>query len=343
LTPASGDSIVGEPQEVGKDMRARFVALVLSVIALSSSLADAAEAPTIDRALLQSVTARIAEQVTIQGAAASWLQSSTGPIRDAVRAQFVKAGFVVVSSPTTHADLEIRITAVVQERSTWDGDLTVKTTLSFESDGVVVDEVFVEHGDYTPEEYPSEMAAELIQATLRSPNLREAIEKIGDARAAAVSSAASKPAEAPVAAKPAALIVAVFEVHDGSEGNVDKKTLAQLTTYLSARLSETAGWKIVPRDQLQVRLQDEKTKSFKECFDQTCQIELGKAVAAQKSLATTLLRVGDRCALTATLFDLKSETADRSTTVRTNCKDDDLMDAVDKISEQFGAREPAAK
>ena len=75
--------------------------------------------------------------------------------------------------------------------------------------------------------------------------------------------------------------------------------------------------------------------SYKQCFDQTCQIELGKAISAQKSLAVKLLRVGGKCAITASLCDLATETTERGASTRTECSDEALMDGMDHVARQL--------
>jgi hypothetical protein len=143
---------------------------------------------------------------------------------------------------------------------------------------------------------------------------------------------------APVRISPAKssehVIVAVFDVIDGSH-KTRKETLAQLTEYLAARLTQVTRYRVVPRDQLRSRLVQEKKGSFRKCYDESCQIELGKAVAAQKSLATKILRVGKRCAITSTMFDLKTETAEKSALAKTDCSVDGLMDTMDRIARQL--------
>jgi hypothetical protein len=129
-------------------------------------------------------------------------------------------------------------------------------------------------------------------------------------------------------------VVAVFDVQDPGKA-LSAGTLDQLTDYLANKVAETGAWRVIPRDQLRQRLMTEKTSSFKECFDQSCQIDLGKAVAAQKSLATKVLRVEATCAVTTTLFDLKTETTERAATVRAGCSAATLMDALDKIAAQL--------
>ena len=144
----------------------------------------------------------------------------------------------------------------------------------------------------------------------------------------------SSAAAAPLAGLRKPLIVAVFDIQDHT-GSMNARTLDQLTEYLAAQVTQRAGFKVVPRQLLRSRLTAEKIKSYKTCVDQRCQIELGKAMAAQKSLATKLLRVGTQCALTALLYDLKTEATDRAASVRTGCTEDALLAGVEKLARQL--------
>jgi hypothetical protein len=132
-------------------------------------------------------------------------------------------------------------------------------------------------------------------------------------------------------------IIAVFDVFDAS-GKFEKNILIQLTTYLGTALTTFGKFKVVPRDQLRSRLLDEKKGSYRKCMDESCQIELGKVVAAQKSLATQLLNVGGKCAVTANLFDLKTETTEKGAMVNTGCSPDELLDAIKQIAEQLSGK-----
>jgi len=125
-------------------------------------------------------------------------------------------------------------------------------------------------------------------------------------------------------------VVAVFDIQDPSR-QFKSGTLDQLTDYLSTQLTFIVGLRAVPRDQLKERLVKEKRSSYKQCYDQTCQIDIGKALAASKSLATKILRVGNKCALTTILYDLKTETAERAASAKTGCSDDQLMEGVDQL------------
>jgi hypothetical protein len=133
-----------------------------------------------------------------------------------------------------------------------------------------------------------------------------------------------------------AAIVAVFDIEDQS-GRIGNSVLAQLTEYLAAKVTQVAGYQVVPREQLRSRLVAQKRESFKQCYDQRCQIELGKAVAAEKSLATKLIRVGKTCALTSLLYDLKTEATERAATVKTECTEESLLGGMEQLARQLAA------
>ncbi len=129
-------------------------------------------------------------------------------------------------------------------------------------------------------------------------------------------------------------VVAVFEIEDASSGS-NRKVLGQLTEYLAAQLTASGYYRAIPPSSLRTQIVAAQAASYRQCYDQACQIELGKALAAEKTVATKLLRIGKVCALTATLFDLRTEAADAAASTRTDCKEASLMDAVDRIVHQL--------
>lgn len=128
-------------------------------------------------------------------------------------------------------------------------------------------------------------------------------------------------------------VVAVFDVVDRARN----RNLDQVTRYLQTALTQSLGFRVIPPDQIRARLVEEKKGTYKECYDQSCQIELGRALAAEKMLVTELLQVGEECVITATLFDLKSETSERAANARTGCSDAGLLNSIDQIVKQLGA------
>ncbi|HOX47511.1 MAG TPA: hypothetical protein PK668_28210, partial [Myxococcota bacterium] len=126
-------------------------------------------------------------------------------------------------------------------------------------------------------------------------------------------------------------IVAVFQVEDKS-GKLSAKAIDQLTDYLGSLLG-SRGYRVVPRSQLRERLVEAKKGSFKECFDQSCQIEIGKELAAQKSLASQVLKIGAKCKILVNLFDLKQAASDGSGTATSECTEDGVVVALEQAVE----------
>ena len=84
-------------------------------------------------------------------------------------------------------------------------------------------------------------------------------------------------------------IVAVFNFE--SKGiSFQGKMLDRLSDYLAGSLAATGRYRIVPRSQLKKRLVKQKTASYKKCFDQSCQIEIGKELAAQRSVSSQVMK-----------------------------------------------------
>lgn len=125
-------------------------------------------------------------------------------------------------------------------------------------------------------------------------------------------------------------VLAVFEM-TGAASSTTSALVGQLTEYLSTRLAETGRFRVVPREQIRRALLEQKKASYDECIDESCQIELGKAVAAQLSLRSQLIDVGGECALSAAMYDLKLEVTSEAALVRTPCASAQLLDGVDVL------------
>jgi hypothetical protein len=130
------------------------------------------------------------------------------------------------------------------------------------------------------------------------------------------------------------VVVALFPIRDMSQ-QFDTRVLDQLTEFSSTLVLQQLGFKIVPKEQLREQLLKTKSESFKACYDESCQIELGKALAASKSLSISLIRVGNRCAFNATIYDLKTEAAERAAAADTACDENALLDGVKNVVGQL--------
>lgn len=142
-------------------------------------------------------------------------------------------------------------------------------------------------------------------------------------------------AAAPAQAK--APRVAVFEIQDKTR-QLTKAQRQQLTDYLSSKIADGGKFRVIPGGQVRERLAKKKRESYKSCYDQQCQIDIGRELAASKSLATQVVRLGSLCVVIGTLFDLKSAATDASASQETPCGIELLAHAVAKVSVKLKAQ-----
>ena len=90
----------------------------------------------------------------------------------------------------------------------------------------------------------------------------------------------------------------------------------------------TAG--IDDEGELKQRLRQQKRDSFRACYDEQCQIALGRELAAQKSLSTQIARIGSQCMVMSALYDLKRATSERSASHKTGCTQERDRDREDR-------------
>lgn len=142
-----------------------------------------------------------------------------------------------------------------------------------------------------------------------------------------LASSAAARAESP------APVLAVFDVEDGREGKerLSDKRRANLSDYLATLLARGGRYKLVPSAELRNALQREKKRSLEACYDEACQIEIGKAVAAEKSAKTSISRLGDQCLVQAAIYDLAKEVTDRVAHFKGGCDETSLVAAIELV------------
>jgi hypothetical protein len=136
-------------------------------------------------------------------------------------------------------------------------------------------------------------------------------------------------------------MIAVFDV-DVSGLTLAPETLENLSDYLATRLAETGQYQVVPRTDVKARLVEVKTESYKECFDETCQIALGKALAAQKTLSTRIARLGSQCTVNLKVFDLAREASENAATMAGPCSEDGIAASMESAIDKLMAGAPPA-
>jgi len=128
-------------------------------------------------------------------------------------------------------------------------------------------------------------------------------------------------APAPAPGKPA--IIAVFTLEDRG-ARLGPDVQERLSEYLASAIAASGRYQVIPRAQLKERLGLQRTESYKACYDQACQIELGKELAAEKSLSTQVIKLGASCMLTAVVFDLKTAASEGGASQDGGCTEDEL-------------------
>jgi len=134
---------------------------------------------------------------------------------------------------------------------------------------------------------------------------------------------------APARAGETGPIVAVLDIEDRGSG-LSADVLDRLTDYLAVLMAE-AGYSVVPREQIRDRLVQMQKESYKSCYDQKCQIDLGRELAAQKVLAPKVLQIGGECRLLGTLLDLKLAASERAATAKAACNERGMLLAVERL------------
>ncbi|MBN2494229.1 MAG: formylglycine-generating enzyme family protein [Deltaproteobacteria bacterium] len=149
-------------------------------------------------------------------------------------------------------------------------------------------------------------------------------------------------AAACVLAWPAALagqdqpIVAVFRIEDRTR-RIRSVTLETLTEHLGNRLGRGGTFKIVPPSEIKRALVSKKTESYRKCYEQSCQIEIGQELAAGKTLSTTMSRIGEICMVGSRLYDLKKMATDTTATAEGPCTPAGLKKSIESVASQIRA------
>lgn len=140
--------------------------------------------------------------------------------------------------------------------------------------------------------------------------------RLGDAEWRLVSGPVVKrsadPSDSPAPALPPGErpIIAVMDLADRS-GELESELLTGLTDYFRARLVSSGRYSVVDKGrQAEARrkmVADAKAESYKPCYDRTCQIPLGQALAADSLLSGSIARIGSKYIVKAELIDLARE------------------------------------
>jgi hypothetical protein len=135
-------------------------------------------------------------------------------------------------------------------------------------------------------------------------------------------------------------VVAVFDF-ETQRIDLEPDLLMSLSDYLAAKLVETGKYQVVPRSQFKERLFQQKKGTYKKCYDQSCQIELGRELAAEKIATTQIIQLGGKCTISFRLYDLKKATTQTAKSRSGGCTEPDLLATLDILIKDLGSSQAA--
>ncbi len=107
-------------------------------------------------------------------------------------------------------------------------------------------------------------------------------------------------------------VLAVMAIEDSS-ATMEAGLLANAQEMLRGKLSATGYFVVIDRGRQEEKLNQlvraQKKESYRECYDESCQIPLGQALAADSILRTTISCLGTSCMLSCELVELEKEAA----------------------------------
>ena len=122
-------------------------------------------------------------------------------------------------------------------------------------------------------------------------------------------------------------VVAVFDL-DAKHAQLPRATVSQLDGLVGAELAATNRFTVVPKGEVKKALLDAKKESYRACYDEACQIELGKELAAERTLSGAIARLGKRCVISLRLYDLRTSATTKAATADGACTAEALLESM---------------
>jgi len=129
--------------------------------------------------------------------------------------------------------------------------------------------------------------------------------------------------------------LAVMEIEDRS-GKFSKEVISNATEYLRSKMVSSNKYVVISKDRQQKQLiKEEKKESHKECYDQSCRIQLGQALSADTILAGSITKFGGMFTLTVEIIDLAKEATIQGAEAEFENMEKGLKTAIEEIAEQL--------
>ena len=132
-------------------------------------------------------------------------------------------------------------------------------------------------------------------------------------------------------------LLAVMEIDD--RNNIMEEGVAgNLTEYLRGLVTESGRFVVIDRGRysnaMKTLVKQEKKESYKQCYDRSCQVPLGRALAADKILVASVLVLGTKIIVKAEIVNLATEASESGATSQTSM--DPQFGRVDRIATALG-------
>lgn len=137
-------------------------------------------------------------------------------------------------------------------------------------------------------------------------------------------------------------VIAVMNVEDSNAGERERALDPGLVRNLGDQIRvfiAQRGVHTIDRGAQEKALKDQissaKSESYKSCYDDSCQVELGKALAASHILRTRVTRFGKRCVLNGELIDLKAEVTMAAASSQGDCGEEGFLNMGEEVAKNL--------
>jgi len=132
--------------------------------------------------------------------------------------------------------------------------------------------------------------------------------------------------------------LAVMDIEDKT-GTFESSVIESATEYLRGKLSAADKFVVIDRTRqaaiMKKLIREEQKESYKQCYDESCQIPLGQALAADTILRSSITHFSDKFTLTVELVDLAKEASVKGATADFDGSEKGLKEAILKVSAEI--------
>ena len=118
------------------------------------------------------------------------------------------------------------------------------------------------------------------------------------------------------------VVVAVFPVTTVSF-NPSASLRKSMWAYIETQVAETEGYRVVPHAALEAAISKRHRAFLSQRYDPSTQAEVGRQVAATRSVATRIIKIAGLCKVNVTVFDIARQVSTGSPSASTRSKPTD--------------------